>query len=114
MDFFTLGLLMLVIVLGVYGKMLWLAIVGGIILLAYAYGSAKSPQTQAVPTGGPKVRPIIVQRRYEGPESIYPPFMKIRVNPEWGGGKWWENAGMGIGKALMSFMLVFSMFKGKQ
>ena len=113
MDFLTLGLLMLVVLLGIYGKMLWVAVVGGIILLAYAYGSAKSIPSRAVPTGGPKIRPIIVQRRYEGPESIYPPFMKIRVNPKWGGGKWFENAGQGIGQALLSFMLVFGMLKGK-
>ncbi len=57
-----------------------------------------------VSTGKPKVRPIIVKRRYAGPASIYPSRMKIKVNPKWNTNNWWENAFLaaGVGAGLLT------------
>ncbi|MCD6522157.1 MAG: hypothetical protein J7K68_00250 [Candidatus Diapherotrites archaeon] len=92
MEIFTLVLLFAIVFIGLYKNMLWLAVIGGFLLFAYMYGARNE---KAVPTGGagkPKIRPIIVRRRYEGPPSIYPSLMKIRVNPMWNTKNWFENA----------------------
>ena len=105
MDPFTFVMLSLVIALGLYGNMMWLSVIGGLLLVGYMFG--KRTETIPVPTGGPKIKPIIIKRRYDGPPSIYPSLMKIRVNPNWNTWKWWENAvgaagtGTGLGLAAL-------------
>lgn len=91
MDPITLLLLLTITVLGIYKNVPLLAVVGGLLLLAYFYGARTVKPTV---TGGkkPKVRPIIVQRRYAGPESIYPSDMKMYVENDWNTMNWWEKA----------------------
>ena len=93
----------MVIFLGFYFKMVWLSIIFVIILLVYLYGagSMKEVRGEAVPKG-PMVRPIVVKRRYVGPESIYPKkmFMWVSKPGWWTGDPWWQYAGKGVSKGL--------------
>ncbi len=84
MDLFTTMLLLIVIGIGLSREITWLAIVGVIVLIGYVYAS--KPQKEPAPAGGsgPKVKPIVVKRRYKQ-DSIYPSKMRIGVNPSWGG-----------------------------
>jgi hypothetical protein len=91
MEFMTTLLLVSIVGMGLYGNMTWLALIGGILLALYASGARRDKPLPEDPTK-PKIRPIIVKRRYSGPESIYPSRMKIRVNPKWDTRDWWEAA----------------------
>lgn len=91
MDIITLLLLVAITWIGLRFNMAWLSVISGLLLVAYAFGTRT--ETKPVSQGGkPKIRPIIVKRRYEGPASIYPSQMKIKVNPMWNTKDWWENA----------------------
>lgn len=90
-------LLLAVTWIGFQYGMLWLSVISGLILAAYVMGFRKGKRPVA--SGKPKVRPIIVKRRYTGPASIYPSKMKIKVNPKWDTRTWWERA-LGAGGAL--------------
>jgi len=104
-DSLTLAFVVIVIIASLYFGQVWLAIIFGVVLIALLiYGSngnasGPSPSDQAV-------RPIIVKRKYVGPESIYPKEMKIRVTSEkFGAGKpmWMlapEKIGEGFGKLI--------------
>ena len=100
MDPMTVILLVLMIAMGVYANMIWISVIGGLLFLAYVYG-ARSGDKEPVPEGEgtpkPKIRPIIVQRKYVGPPSIYPATMSMRVNNNWNTMKAWENAIGGAG-----------------
>lgn len=93
----TMLLLIAVTWIGFQYGMLWLSVISGLILIAYVMGfrQRKAP----VATGGPKIRPIIVKRRYTGPPSIYPSKMKIKVKPNWDTRDWWERAFGAAGSA---------------
>ncbi len=99
MDIVTVLLLTTILVLGLYKNVPVLSLVGAFLLVAYFYGARSG---KAVPSGGkkPKVRPIIVQRRYAGPESIYPSDMKMYVENDWNTMSWWEKALGGAGQTV--------------
>lgn len=105
MDIITTLLLLSIVWIGFSYNMLWLGLIGGFLLVAYLMGFRK--ERKAVPTGGPKVRPIIVKRRYTGPASIYPSKMKIKVKPDWDTRDWWERAFGAGGSAAGLFMQAF-------
>jgi len=106
MDILTVLLLSTVVWVGLAYNMSWLALIAGLLILVYAWGGRTAPRAP-VASGKPKVRPIIVKRRYSGPASIYPSKMKIRVNPAWNTNDWWENAfgaaGTGLGLLAQKF-----------
>ena len=79
----------------------WLSVISGLILVAYVMGFRK--EKKPVAGGKPKIRPIIVKRRYTGPASIYPSQMKIKINPKWDTRNWWERA-LGAGGAAAGLM----------
>lgn len=92
MDVLTLLLLATIIGVGLFTpNMQFISVIGGLLLFAYVYG-ARNDRSPPAPAGGVKVKPIIVQRRYKGPESIYPKFMTMQVNPKWDSRKWFEQA----------------------
>lgn len=97
MDVITTLLLIAIVWMGVQYEMRWLALIGGVVLFAYVLGSRE--KMKPVSSGAPKIRPIIIQRKYAGPESIYPSKMKIRVNPNWSSGSLWEIALQAAGRA---------------
>jgi hypothetical protein len=92
MDVVTVLMLAAILMLGVYKGIPLLTVIGAFLLVAYFYGARTQ---KAAPSGGvkrPKVRPIIVRRRYAGPESIYPSDMKMYVENNWNTMAWWEKA----------------------
>ena len=88
-DSLTLAFVVIVIVASLYFGQVWLSIIFGVVLLALlVYGNRGSGRSSA---SGPAVRPIIVKRKYVGPESIYPKEMKVRVTSEkFGSGMPWR------------------------
>ncbi|MCD4740346.1 hypothetical protein K8R43_04090 [archaeon] len=98
MDVLTLVLLFLIIVMGMtVPNMQFISLIGGIIMATYIFGAREDHRPPA-PAGGIKVRPIVVQRRYVGPDSIYPQEMKMRVNPAWDSRPWFEQASAAAGQ----------------
>ena len=108
MDLMTALLLAAVAWMGFSYNMVWLAVIAGALLLAYLFGTRGKPKP--VSSGKPKVRPIIVQRRYDGPKSIYPEKMSIKMNPSWNTMAWWENA---LGAAGTTAGMIAQGFKPK-
>ena len=98
MDTLTLLLLSLIVIVGFYTEW-WVALIGVVLLVAYIYGAREGTHAPA-PAGGVKVRPIIVQRRYVGPESIYPRVMKTRIRPDWDTRPWFEQASGAFGRLM--------------
>lgn len=70
------------VLFGFFAKMLWLSVVFFIVLALFVFGAKPAPSTKAAPAG-PRIRPVIIRRRYVGPESIYPAKMNIRMRPDW-------------------------------
>ena len=70
------------VLFGFFAKMLWLSAVFFIVLALFVLSSKEAPHAKAAPAG-PKIRPVIIRRRYVGPESIYPAKMNIRMRPDW-------------------------------
>ena len=101
MDLITTLLLLSIVWIGFSYNMLWLGIIGGVLFVVYVMGFRQ--EKRPVASGGPKIRPIIVKRRYTGPASIYPSKMKIKVRPDWDTRKWWERA-FGAGGSLMGLI----------
>ena len=104
-DGLTLAFAVIVIVASLYFGQVWLSIIFGVVLIALlVYGSRGGSGRSSA--SGPAVRPIIVKRKYVGPESIYPKEMKIRVTSEkFGAGKpgWMlgpEKIGEGFGRLI--------------
>ncbi len=104
-DGLTLAFVVIAIVASLYLGQVWLSIIFGVVLIALlVYGSKDG--IGRLPASGPAVRPIIVKRKYVGPESIYPKEMKIRVTSEkFGTGMPWrvsspQKFGESIGKLL--------------
>ncbi len=99
-------LAVILIFAGLFFNQIWLSIIFFAVLMA-ALLSGKDSGEKSVATG-PKVRPIIVKRKYVGPESIYPKQMKVRVTEEkFGTGMPWsilapQRLGEGVGKVLRS------------
>jgi len=89
---------LLAILIGFYFKQFWLSIIF-IIALVLVLGLEGKPKARGTPSGGPKVQPIIVKRKYVGPESIYPEKMKIEYNPR---GYNWKSKTEAFGKAIGS------------
>ena len=108
MDLMTASLLIAITWIGFNYNMTWLSLISGALLMMYLFGSREKPKPVA--SGKPKVRPIIVQRKYDGPKSIYPESMKIRMNPNWNTMTWWENA---LGAAGTTAGLIAQGFKPK-
>jgi energy-coupling factor transporter transmembrane protein EcfT len=101
-DATTLVFLCAAIFVGFYLRFVWFSVIFIIVLALFLWAGKGERGTMVPVPEGPMVRPIIVKRRYVGPESIYPSYMKIRVSKPgfWSGDPWWENAGKGIGKFL--------------
>ena len=97
-------LAIVLIFVGLVYNQIWLSIVFFAVLMAVLL-SGKESGEKPVATG-PKVRPIIVKRKYVGPESIYPKEMKVRVTEEkFGAPMPWrvlgpQRLGEGVGKML--------------
>lgn len=70
------------VLFGFFAKMLWLSVIFFIVLALFVFGAKPAPSTKAAPAG-PKIRPVIIRRRYVGPESIYPQKMSMRVRADW-------------------------------
>lgn len=89
---------------GFFLKQLWISAIFLIVLVLYVY-AARKPEYAPVPSasgpGEPLIRPIVVKRRYVGPESIYPDYMKIRVTKPgwWSGDPMWEISENLIGRS---------------
>jgi hypothetical protein len=111
-DTLTLVFVCVVILIGFYLGQIWLSLIFAIILLALLFSSAKSG-TAEPSAGGPAIRPIIVKRKYVGPESIYPPKMKINITKEeFGTGtplqvSSQEEIGKSIGKVMGKLFKIF-------
>ena len=104
-DSLTLAFVVIVIVASLYFGQIWLSIIFGVVLIALLVYGSRGNASGPSPSG-PAVRPIIVKRKYVGPESIYPQEMKIRVTSEkFGTGMPWrvsspQKFGESIGKLL--------------
>jgi hypothetical protein len=109
MDFITLFFMVCIVFIGIYSKFTPLALIGVALILSYFWLSRKEPATP-VPSGGLKVRPIIVQRAYKQ-ESIYPRSMRMMVNPNWDVRPWFEQA---AGAAGLMAGLTFQGGKTRQ
>lgn len=106
-DVATVFFFLVVIFLGIWFKIPIISVIFAAILVIYFVTAAReppAPQRSAVPQG-PRVRPIVVKRRYVGPDSIYPAKMKIRVTEKgvWTDNPWWEVAGKAVGETLNGF-----------
>lgn len=88
---------------GFFAKMLWLSVVFFVVLVLYVFGSKEAPSAAAVPAG-PRIRPVIIRRRYMGPASIYPQKMSLRVRPDWKDPTIFETATDSLGKATGAVM----------
>ncbi|MBI1973867.1 hypothetical protein HYS54_03555 [Candidatus Micrarchaeota archaeon] len=87
-----------------YIKLVWLAAILGAVALLYAL-SASRPKRSPVPGGGGaqvRVQPIVMQRKYAGPESIYPGLMKVYARKTPTGTQWWEYGLEAPGRAVKS------------
>ena len=97
-------LAVVLIFVGLVYNQIWLSIIFFAVLMA-ALLSGKDGGKSRAPSG-PAVRPIIVKRKYVGPESIYPKEMKVRVTAEdFGASMPWrilgpQRLGEGVGKML--------------
>lgn len=96
---------LIMIVAGLYFGYLWISAIFTIVLFT-AILTQKGEKAETF--AGPKVRPIIIKRKYVGPESIYPKEMKIKVSTkDYGTGtpiyvEAAKGAGFSIGKFLKS------------
>lgn len=103
-DAVTLIVILIAILLGFYFKQIWISLIFVVILFALllAARSKKAPSAP-VPRGAEvKVKPIIVKRKYTGPESIYPKKMVIKYTPKWPS-DWREYGPEPVGKAVGGF-----------
>ena len=95
-------LILITLLFGVYFELIFMAmIVSTLLLLLIAIKPASKPVSKS--DSKPQVRPIIVKRKYVGPESIYPSKMTIRMNPKNPPGDWsdkTESVGSFIGKGF--------------
>ena len=103
-DAVTLIIVLIIIILGFYFKQLWISLifVAVLFVLLLATRSKKAPSASVPTGGGARVRPIIVKRKYTGPESIYPKKMVIKYTPKWPS-DWREYGPEPVGKAIGSF-----------
>ncbi len=70
----------ILILLGFYLKQLWLSFIFIMVIFALLLTRPSKKAKKAAPRG-PVVRPIIVKRKYVGPESIYPEKMHVKITP---------------------------------
>jgi hypothetical protein len=108
MDVLSIAVLAIIIILALSANMPWLAGLAILLLLFYFWGAKKEEEGVSVPTGAPKIRPIIVQREYTGPSSIYPPSMRVRINPSWFYVNPWEGAAIAAGWAARGLTRMFA------
>lgn len=100
-DAYSLVFICMIILIGYYVHMIWLSFIFAGVFLCFLLAARKKPEPVAVPAG-PKIRPIVVKRRYVGPESIYPRKQLIRVTEPgwWENQPWWEFASKNVGKGI--------------
>jgi len=79
-DTLTLVFVCTVILAGFFLNQIWISLIFAIALFALLFSGAGEKTRASSP--GVQVRPIIVKRKYVGPESIYPKEMKIQITPE--------------------------------
>ena len=96
MDPISLGVILGIIVVGIWLKWFWLAGIGVFLLIAILLTS--KPKKKAPAGGKVKVRPIIVKRKYDA-ESIYPKKMTVYAS-DFSPPDWWEAALNAFGKFL--------------
>ena len=89
-----------ILVLGFYFKEMFWTILIALILFAAGLMPSKKKAKGGAPAGDVAVRPIIVQRKYEGDESIYPKVLKLKVDSP--SSAWWEDAQKHVGKTIGS------------
>ena len=97
-------LAIVLIFVGLFYNQIWLSIIFFAVLMAALLSGREGQEKPSAPPT--KVRPIIVKRKYVGPESIYPKEMKVRVTAEdFGAPMPWrilgpQRLGEGFGKML--------------
>jgi len=82
-------------------KMIWLASILSAVgfLMIVSSLTQKPPEKAPAPTTPQEVlTPVIVQDTGK-PPYLYPPSMKIKLNPQWSSNSMWEWAGGGLGAA---------------
>jgi hypothetical protein len=101
-DATTLIFICAAIFIGFYARLVWFSVIFVVVLFLFLVAGRHGREMPVAVPEGPMIRPIVVKRRYVGPESIYPEYMKIRVSQPsfWSGDPWWENSGKQIGKLL--------------
>ena len=106
MDTLTVMFVSAVVVIAFLFNQMWLALVFGVVLIALLL----SPEKEESPTSspGPQIRPIIVKRKYVGPESIYPQKMSINITPPKPGIGAPGALGKFIGKTIKGISNLFS------
>lgn len=92
---------LVVFLLGVYLKQAVPGAIAATVLVAVALagGSTTKASAPARTSSGVKVQPIIVRRKYVGPENIYPEKMDIVVYPEQPS-KWWATGLKPLGSTV--------------
>ncbi len=103
----TYVVLLLVAVFSYLIKQAWVTVIA-LLMLVLILTLGKEEKKPKGSTG-PLVQPIIVKRKYVGPESIYPEKMKIYYNPK--GGEDWKDKieifGKFVGTGIRSIKKLF-------
>lgn len=66
------------ILLGFFLGHIWVSLIFAAVVVAIIL-TTPLPKATGSEEAGPIVRPVIVQRKYVGPESIYPEKMKVKI-----------------------------------
>lgn len=100
---------LVIILLGFFYNELWISFIIGAVLLLTMFVQPE-PSSAPKPKTGPIIRPIRVQRKYVGAESIYPEKMEIKIHGR--PGKREEYGPEAVGKAVgSSLRWVKNLFK---
>jgi hypothetical protein len=100
MDIVSLTVIAGIIGIGYVFRWTWLIAIGALIFVAYIFATAPAPK-KAKATKKVKMRPIIVQRKYDEGATIYSGSMEIFTRTK-GHQDWWEKmlevTGTAVGK----------------
>ena len=80
---------LMAIIVGFFFNQIWISLIfAAVMFLVLIQGKAPEAKKSKDNVPMPLVRPIIVKRKYTGPESIYPSKMEITYNPKYDPGDW--------------------------